>query len=60
MKRYKNQKGAVRLTDSLAFRVRAEHRQAVERFAEEHKVGVCDAARALLGIGIERSQAEGC
>jgi len=58
MKRYKNQKGPVRLTDSLAFRVSSEHRDAVERFATDHKMGICDAARTLLGLGI--SQVDAC
>jgi hypothetical protein len=51
--RYKNQKGPVRMTDALAFKVTPMHREAVERYAEQLNVGICEAARALLDEGIK-------
>lgn len=52
MARLKNQKGPVRMTDALAFKVTPQHREAVERYAEQLEVGICEAARELLAAGI--------
>jgi hypothetical protein len=53
MARLKNQKGPVRMTDALAFKVTPQHREAVERYAEQYKMGICEAARELLNAGIK-------
>lgn len=48
-----NCNGPTRLTDALSFRTRIEQRIALEKFAEERKIGICEAARMLLDAGIE-------
>lgn len=54
-------KGQARMRDSISYRVTDRQRAFLEKFAEERKVGICEAARELLDLGIKaRAGAVGC
>ena len=45
-------KGQPRMRDSISYRVTDGQRMALEKFAEDRKVGICEAARELMDAGI--------
>jgi hypothetical protein len=45
-------KGQTRMRDSISYRVTDGQRMALEKFAEDRKVGICEAARELMDAGI--------
>ena len=46
-------KGIERLCDAVSFRVSPKQRQFLEQVAEEKNIGLCEAARELLDLGIK-------
>jgi len=46
-------KGQERMKDAISYRVTDRQRACLEKFAEERKIGICEAARELLDLGIE-------
>jgi hypothetical protein len=52
MIRKRNSK-AERLNEVVSYRISASARACLERFADENKIGLCEAARQLMNAGIE-------
>lgn len=46
-------KGQERMRDAISYRVTDYQRACLEEFAKERKVGICEAARELLDMGIK-------
>ena len=53
MIKQRNQHGAERLTDSIAYRIDASTRSHIEEIAESENVGICESARIIMQAGIE-------
>jgi hypothetical protein len=49
----KKTKGPERMRDAISYRVTDRQRAFLEKFAAEQKVGICEAARELLDLGIK-------
>ena len=60
MRKCRNQKGAERLTDAIAYRISASQRAFLERIAEEKNVGLCEAARIVLDEAMSKDGGAGC
>jgi hypothetical protein len=60
MKKYRNQKGAERLTDAITYRISASQRAFLENLADERNIGLCEAARFVLDEVMTKSDAVGC
>jgi hypothetical protein len=52
MRRSKNQRGPERLIDSITYRISTTQRSYIEKIAESHNVGLCEAARIVMDAGI--------
>ena len=48
-------KGQTRMRDAISYRVTDGQRMALEKLAEERKIGICQAARELMDAGIKAS-----
>ena len=52
MTRKRNSK-AERLNEIVSYRISASARARIEKYAEENEIGLCEAARVLLNVGIQ-------
>ncbi len=50
---YKDKK---RMRDAISYRVTDEQRASLERYAENRRLGLCEAARRLMDLGIQAAE----
>jgi len=48
-----------RMCDAISFRVLPEQREFMEKIAEKHNVGLCEAGRIIIDDAMARAGAEG-
>lgn len=54
--KYRNQKGAQRLTDVVSYRISASQRAYLEKVADERNIGLGDVARMILDNAMTREE----